>query len=225
MTCILLQVIILRNIPLLYNSCSIFRIESYFAVRSDFCASKIVKRIARACRWKRLGFESGIPRYARRSRGIRTLFLAQVHPWPTEQTGGMLAFDSRLWSFSGSYTRWLTDTDFPGCQLHESSSIGDAFPARCSGALWDFASRYFFPPLFAGDDFASTRFYSEMRGNNLGSVKRSAVSCARKRGRISQNFRKKRTRRSHKIFCDCSISHWKIIDILCVYIRIQSETL
>lgn len=70
------------NTPKIASTSSAF---GYFAARSGFCAPRIVKRSARAHRWKRLGFESGIPRYARRSRGICTLFLAQMHPRPSKR--------------------------------------------------------------------------------------------------------------------------------------------
>lgn len=156
----------------------------YFAVRSGFCTPRIVKRSARAHRWKRLGFESGIPRYARRSRGIRTLFLAQVHPWPN-------GWEMLVFWLTALIIFWCVHVliDRPAPIFQPVSYRDRHRSGRCCAGDRD----VFAPLLFRHPSLTMISrgwFYGEMYGNNLGSVKRSAVPCGPKREtrKNSQNF-------------------------------------
>lgn len=118
-------------------------------------------------------FESGIPRYARRSRGIRTLFLVQVHPCAEWTVCPRLTRGS---SFSGPYTRWLA-----GAPIFRPASRGDRHRSgrrsrRRGGYVADVLSlarfrtarETSFPPPSVDDDFAMIRDLRRTRPTILG---------------------------------------------------------
>lgn len=96
----------LKHIPKIATTSSAL---GYFAVRSGFCAAKIVKSGAResasaskvAFRVTLVGHEASARRFSPRC----------IHDRPNG-CGKRPRFDSRHRSFSGTYTRWLSDADW-----------------------------------------------------------------------------------------------------------------